>query len=208
MENVRCKITNNQFERNSNNNQLNRVNGIATGSKADSNDGQANARLATTATANDVDNNECDSGESNSGSSVADDEQPSSSSNGISHNHHDHLSDRNLNGSHDVYYIVEPAIGSDRYLLCDDNFFNSEYKEEKIYEDLCYVPLNRSPFEVRHIICSLFVYLLNTHVIAHQHHRIFIQPHTHTHSIHFSIFACCARVCVCVCISCNLVVIL
>lgn len=35
--------------------------------------------------------------------------------------------------------LIEPAVGSDWYLYCDENFTNVSLIEEKIYEDLCYV---------------------------------------------------------------------
>lgn len=132
---------------NSNNNQPNEENGIENGSKSITTDDQIDQSITANPT-NDVDNNECDSGESNSGSFVVDDEQPSSSSNSITHNNHER-SDTNLNGSHIIYDMVELAIGDDWYLYCDSNCSNIDYIEEKIYEDLCYVPINRGLPEVQ-----------------------------------------------------------
>lgn len=93
------------------------------------------------ACANSVDNNECDS----SGSSlVVDDEQPSSSLNSSTEENRDEL-ENHLSGTLQstvavvAAKITEPAVGSDWYLYCDENFTNVNLIEEKIYEDLCYV---------------------------------------------------------------------
>lgn len=105
-------------------------------------------RLATNedACANSVDNNECDS----SGSSlVVDDEQPSSSLNSSTEENRDelenHLSGTAQTASNVAAKITEPAVGSDWYLYCDENFTNVNLIEEKIYEDLCYVTFSTKP---------------------------------------------------------------
>lgn len=95
------------------------------------------------ACANSVDNNECDSGGS---SLVVDDEQPSSSLNSSTEENRDELENQ-LNGTSRTTStkMVEPAIGSDWYLYCDENFTNVSLIEEKIYEDLCYVTFSTKP---------------------------------------------------------------
>lgn len=98
---------------------------------------------------NNVDNNECDSGDS---SLVIDDEQPSSSLNSSTEENRDEL-ENHLNGTSrsttgTATKIIEPAVGSDWYLYCDENFTNVNLIEEKIYEDLCYVTFSTKP-EVR-----------------------------------------------------------
>lgn len=135
------------------------------------------------ACANNVDSNECDSGDS---SLVVDDEQPSSSLNSSTEENRDEL-ENHLNGTSRstkstakatsaaataaaaaaATKIIEPAVGSDWYLYCDENFTNVNLIEEKIYEDLCYVTFSTKP-EVRllcvpfalnfdSLICSVFV---------------------------------------------------
>lgn len=92
---------------------------------------------------NSVDNNECDSGGS---SIVNDDEQPSSSLNSSTEENRDEL-ENHLNGTTrtQTTKLTEPAVGSDWYLYCDDNFTNVSLIEEKIYEDLCYVTFSTKP---------------------------------------------------------------
>lgn len=119
---------------------------------------------------NNVDNNECDSGDS---SLVVDDEQPSSSLNSSTEENRDEL-ENHLNGTSRstgprataaaavaaaaaevaTTKIIEPAVGSDWYLYCDENFTNVNLIEEKIYEDLCYVTFSTKP-EVRLLYISL-----------------------------------------------------
>lgn len=118
-----------------------------------------------------MDNNECDSGDS---SLVVDDEPPSSSLNSSTEENRDEL-ENHLNGTScstakstitatsaaaaaaattataavaATTKIIEPAVGSDWYLYCDENFTNVNLIEEKIYEDLCYVTFSTKP-EVR-----------------------------------------------------------
>lgn len=103
------------------------------------------ANIEDDACANSVDNNECDSGGS---SLVVDDEQPSSSLNSSTEENRDEL-ENHLNGtsssSKTSKTIIEPAVGSDWYLYCDENFTNVSLIEEKIYEDLCYVTFSTKP---------------------------------------------------------------
>lgn len=114
------------------------------------------------ACANNADGNECDSGDS---SLVVDDEPPSSSLNSSTEENRDEL-ENHLNGTSRstksttkstsaaataaaaATKIIEPAVGSDWYLYCDENFTNVNLIEEKIYEDLCYVTFSTKP-EVR-----------------------------------------------------------
>lgn len=97
--------------------------------------------------ANNVESNECDSGDS---SIVADDEAQSNSLNSSTDDNRDEL-ENNLNASNRMVagaVMNEPAVGSDWYLYCDENFTNVNLIEEKIYEDLCYVTFSTTRPEV------------------------------------------------------------
>lgn len=83
------------------------------------------------ACATSVDNNECDS----SGSSL----------NSSTEENQDEIDTTLVNGISSTMKITEPALGSDWYLYCDDDFTNVSLIEEKIYEDLCYVTFSTKP---------------------------------------------------------------
>lgn len=44
--------------------------------------------------------------------------------------------------------INKPAVGSDWYLYCDEDYTNTSLYEEKIYEDLCYITISSNRSEV------------------------------------------------------------
>lgn len=140
------------------NNNHSKSNSIEQSADCDNTSEPNDGRLANIddACVNNVDNNDCDSGDS---SIVVDDEPPSSSLNSSTEENRDEL-ENHLNGTARsttttsaatttaATKLIEPAVGSDWYLYCDDNFTNVNLIEEKIYEDLCYVTFSTKP-EVR-----------------------------------------------------------
>lgn len=112
--------------------------------------------------ANNMENNECDSGGS---SDVADDEAQCDNLNSSTEENRDEF-ENNLNDTNQMsrnssadddatscnngatITFTEPAVGSDWYLYCDENFTNCNLIEEKIYEDLCYVTFSANRPEV------------------------------------------------------------